>query len=819
MNAFISDLRYAIRQLRKSPGFSLAAVLTLALGIGASATIFCYIDAYWLHPLSVPRPDNIVRLFATTQSQQEGQFSFPDFEALTQRVTALQGPSAGLVAIGGRGSMMPRSDGTAVMLLTNVVSSNFFDVMGVQPALGKLFTAQDAAQMRTNPGVVLGYHCWQRDFGGDPKIVGKSITLLRGKDRRNQVVVLGVLPQQFRDIDPQADRDIWMTSDAWAATGNAGELKTRSFHWFYVLGRLAPGATVKQANEQVASVASALAVTDPADHRGYGARAVSDFNYRMSKAGTSGLVLFAIVGGVVLLAIVNVAHLMLARGLVRTQEVALRLSLGGRRWRVARQLLIENFVLGLLGLLGGVATTVLLSSLLPRMLVLQPVTMRDYGFGAQFQIDARVFLFASALALVTMLLLSLVPMSLVARTQLLESLRSRAQAHTGGKTPSVRRVAVWLQIGISFAVLAATGVLVRSFLNTRTRPIGITRNQVLVMFTQEPEAPIRDAVLSDLSALPGVTRTAYAIRSPLMLSEGGISTKMVLLGNAGMPDPVDIKFNAVSHDYLDVTGTQILRGRSFNQADDADAPPEVIVSETMARKYWGSRDPIGQVIRLPRLNRGTGLDARIVGVAMDAPINAIGEIPEPYMYIPFRYSPFGEITFVAETGQNAMSLAPAARQVLVRANPLLDPMFVTSLPELIRYSAADYQALAELVSALGAIGILLTVIGLNGFLAFCVTQRRREIGIRMALGATREATARLIVEDTTRIAAIGFAIGIALAIAVGRLESAVLFGVHPLDGISYGIALLMMAAAIALAAWLPARRAASVEPMEALRSE
>ena len=213
------------------------------------------------------------------------------------------------------------------------------------------------------------------------------------------------------------------------------------------------------------------------------------------------------------------------------------------------------------------------------------------------------------------------------------------------------------------------------------------------------------------------------------------------------------------------------------------------------------------------------IDARVIGVAKDAPIDKIGELPEPYMYIPFRLSSFGELTLVVETGQNAMSLAPAARQVLVRANPLLDPMFVSSLPELIRYSAADYQALAELVSALGVIGILLTVIGLNGFLAFCVTQRRREIGIRMALGATREATAKLIVRDTTQLAGIGLAIGIALAVAVGRLESAVLFGVHPLDGISYGIALLIMAAAIVLAAWLPARRAASVEPMEALRSE
>ncbi len=426
MNAFLNDFRYAIRQLRKSPGFTLAAVLTLALGIGSSAAIFCAIDAFWLHPPNDPHPGNIVRLFATTQQDQEASFTYRDYEALSKRVTALQGPSAGMVAIAGRGSMMPRTDGTALMLLTNVVSNNFFEVMGIRPFVGRLFTTEEAQQSRTHPMVVLGYSCWQKEFGGNPKIVGQSITLMRGKDRRFQVAVLGVLPPEFRDIDPQDNRDIWMPTESWAAVGNADELTTQSFRWLSVLGRLVPGATLAQANEQVAAVASALAVADPTDHHGYGARVISDFNYRMGRAGTAGIVLFAIVGGVVLLAIVNVAHLMLARGLARTPEIALRLSLGGRRWRVARQLLIENLVLGMSGLFLGMVVAMGFSILLPRILVLAPATLRDYGMGPQFQTDARVFLFAASLAMATMLLLSLVPLSQVARTQLLPVLRSQA---------------------------------------------------------------------------------------------------------------------------------------------------------------------------------------------------------------------------------------------------------------------------------------------------------------------------------------------------------------------------------------------------------
>ncbi len=819
MNAFLNDIRFALRQLRKSPGFTLAAVLTLALGIGSSSTIFCAIDGFWLHPLNIPHPGNLLRLFATTQQEQEGEFSYPDYEALARRVTAMQGPSAGLVTAGWRGILMPRSDGTAVMLLTSVVSSNFFDVLGVKPHLGRLFTAQDTPQMRTHPGVVLGYRCWQRDFGGNPNIVGQSITLLRGKDRRNQVAVLGVLPPQFRDIEPQANHDLWMPAESWAAIGHGGDLTTQSYRWFRVLGRLAPGATVEKANEQASTVASALAVSDPIDHRGYGARAVSDFDYRMSKAGTAGLVLFAIVGGVVLLAIVNVAHLMLARGLARTPEIALRLSLGGRRWRVARQLLIENLVLGVSGLCMGLVVAVALAVSLPKILVLAPVTVRDYGMGPQFQVDARVFVFASLLALVTMLLLALVPLSQVARTALLPALRSQATSHTGGRTPALRRVAVWLQIGISFALLVAMGALVRSFLNTRSKPIGITRDQVLVLNTQDPDAQLRNTVLAELQALPGVRQTAYAIRSPLMLAEGGTSTRILLPGQPGMRDPVDVKYNAVSYNYLNLIGTAVVKGHGFTEADDLDAPPAVVVSETMARKFWGDQDPLGQIVRLTRFNQDADLDVRVIGVAEDAPINAIGELPEPYMYIPFRFRSYGTVTLVLKTAQNAMALAPTARQVLIHTNPLLDPMFVSSLPELIRYSASDYQTMAELVSALGLIGILLTVIGFHGFLAFRVTQRRREIGIRMALGATREATERLVARDTARIATVGLAIGIVLAIAAGRLESAVLFGVRPLDPLTFAAALVAMALSVTLATWLPARQAAAIEPMEALRSE
>jgi predicted permease len=824
MQSVLQDLRYAVRQLRKAPGFTAAAVLTLALGIGSSSAIFCLIDGLWMHPMSIPHPGRIARVFGTTAQDQEGLFSYPEFQTLTQRATAFQGQSAGLVAIGGRGSLMPRPDGTSQLLLTNVVSSNFFTVLGVRPLLGRAFSAADAERLRTHPGVVLGFDSWKKDFAGDPNIVGKQIPLRHGKNRVEQIEVWGVLPQSFRAIDPGESRDLWMPAETWAAITDPAQLTSRQFRWFNLIGRLAPGATATQANDQVAAIAGALAAADPVNNHDRGARAVSDFSYRMSQAGTSGLLLFSIVGGVVLLAIVNVAHLLLARALTRAPEVALRLSLGARRWAVARQLLVENLLLGVVSLAAGLALAAALAAALPRLLIEEPVMLQSLGSGLQFHLDTRVFVFAALLALITILLLALVPLGQAARSELLPVMQANAGTRTAGKVPLLRRAAVWLQIGISFALLVSMGALVRSFINTRTQSIGITRNQVLAAFTQEPDAPMRDAVIANLRALPGVRNVAYGIRSPLMPSEGGMQAKVTLPSHPELHNPVEIKFDAVSPGFMQVVGTPILRGRGFNAADDADGPPVVIVSSAMAQKYWPGQDPIGQVVNLPGFStnddgKGTDLEARVIGVAQDVPIYQLGEVPEPYMYVPFHFVDYGEITFVIGTRQNAMSMAQDARQVLIHANPLLDPMMVTSLPELIRYSAGDYQMMAELVTALGLIGLALTVVGLYGFLAFRVTQRRREIGIRMALGATREATAWLVVRDTARLAAIGLGLGVLLSIAAARVETAALFGVRPLDAISFAAALAVLSLAIVAAALLPARRAASIDPIQALHTE
>jgi predicted permease len=821
---FALDIRYALRQLRRAPGFAATAVLTLALGIGASSAIFCLVDDLWLHPLRVPHPGELVRVFATSKQSPaalEGvdtYFNFSEYQAIAARTTALKT----VVALGRRGSLMVRPDGTSALLLTNVVSSNFFQGMGIHPLLGRIYTPSDAAQLRTHPGVLLGYGFWRREFGGDPRIVGRQISILRGKDHRSQVEIWGVLPSSFREIDNGMDRDLWMSTETWAAVAQADELTSREFRWFKVIGRLASGTTIAQVNQQVAATARALELADPQANRGRGARAISDFSYRMDRAGTTGLVLFAIVGCVVLLGTVNLAQIMFARALSRAPEVALRLSLGASRPIVARQLLLENLLLGIFGLGAGMGLAGLLAALFPRLMVSEPAMLVAIGSGSSdFHVDWRIFLFATTLAFITMVLLALIPLSQAASTELLPVLQSASTSRTSGKAPLLRRAAIWIQIAVSFALLISTSVLVRSFVNTRTQSLGLTRDQVLLAWTQDPDASMRDEVVQRMQAMPGIDRVAYAIRVPLSLSEGGIAVKALLPSHPEIHDPLEIKYNAVSAGFLDVIGTRVLRGRGFVPADDQPGPAVILIDRAMAQKYWPGQDPIGQVIDLVGFNTAAGskLDARIIGVTEDAPINQIGEIAEPYIYMPFHLSQMGEVTFALRTKQNAMSMGQSVRQLLIHVHPLLDPMMVTSLPELIRYSAGNYQMMAELVSALGLIGLLLTVVGLYGFLAFRVNQRRREIGIRMALGASRETTALLILGDTARIACIGLALGIVLALGATRLETSMLFGVPSLDTLSITGALAVLAIAITLAAWLPARRAASIDPMQALRTE
>jgi putative ABC transport system permease protein len=676
--------------------------------------------------------------------------------------------------------------------------------------------------LENTPVVVLGYSFWRRHFSGDPSVVGKSITLVRG-DFRMPAEILGVLPPSFREVDNGADRDLWMPPQTWLMIAGPKESTAWDFRWFNVLGRLAPGASVPRAQSELRTVARSLELSHPASNRDRAMDVMSDLHYRLGNAGSTGAFLFAVVGLVVVLCVVNVANLLLARGLARTKDAAIRIALGGSRARVFAQALVENLLLAVMSLAAGLCIYLLITANFPRLLsrmLTGPIMLGYEGSATSpFQTDLRLLTFACVLTTAAFGALALVQLWQLSRAEVLQVIRSGGSSRSiGGRAPRLRRALLSGQIGISLMLLIGTGVLVRSFVNTQNAPLGITRANVLSAFCMLPTSngmAKSEEAMRQFRAMPGVEQVAYAIRSPLMLSEGGMDQKVLVPGHTNPDNAPEIKYNAVSSNYLTLTGTRILAGRGFDPQDDISGPPVVVISRTMARRYWNDKDPIGGTIRLV----SRGMDARIVGIAEDAPINAIGELPEPYFYLPFRFQGWGEITFLVRSRQDAMALAQPVRDKLVGIDPQFGPIMVTSMAELIQFFSASYRVAAELVTALGLLGLLLTIVGLSAFLMYRVQQRTAEIGLRMALGSTRREAAMLVFREVLRATMIGALLGLPLALIGLRLAASALFGVRSWDPLSIAAALLVLSMVVAATALIPARRAAGVEPMTALRYE
>lgn len=804
----LRDFRHAFRVLAARPGFTLVAALSLALGMGANSAIFGLIDALWFRPLAVPKSSEIVRVFSVTDQNRGGMLSYPEYLDLKNQATQMRE----VLAIGGRGARLVQGNRHQLLSL-NMVSSNFFTALDVKPALGRVFTPQDEADPSRPPAVLLGDSCWRRYFGGDPNIVGKQIRIQRVHD--DLYTVIGVLPKSFRDIDTGSDRDLWFSRQAWARLGDTSELEARGNRWFQVLGRLGPGATEKSANAQVETIASRMAAAWPATNKARRASVISDLHFRMQQAGGNGLVLIAIVLLVVMISSVNVANLLLSRAGTRGKEMAVRLALGAGRGRLIRQLMAENILLGLLGLAGGVGIGTWLIEILPALMVQPP------GFNSTiyFQFDSRVLLFSLMISAATVLLFGLAPAWKSARPDLLPALKGDAAfgISTGRGWP-LRNWLVAAEVGIAMTLLVCAGVLVRSFANTRSNDIGFARKQLLLVWLSNGDAkpPLYRDVIARFEAMPGVRSVAAAVRAPLSLSSNGMFQRVTFPGRtefAGAP-PFEIKYNSVTRNFLSTMGTPVVRGRGFEERDEIKDATSVLINENMAQRFWPGQDAIGKTVaigsRAPRVHT-------VIGVVKNAPINAVGEIPEPYLYLAYWPNFEEEATFLIETQGDATALAQTARGVLKSVDSRLDPLTITTENELIRYSAQNYQVTAELVGTLGLLGLILTAVGLYGVVSYGVSQRTRELGIRMALGAGRGDTLRLVLREVALVGLVGMAAGLPLALVATRLFSSLLFGVGAWDVSTFAGAAILLSSVLMLAGFLPARRATAIAPVSALR--
>lgn len=796
------DLRHAARFLGHSPTFTLTAVLALALAIGANGAIFSLVDGLWFRPPGIRSPRAVVRVFATTPTSQTALWSFPEYAALRDQTTSFDG----VLARGHRGALLVGKDGTSQLLLVNVVSMNFFTALGVTPAYGRLFAPGDEVSLERAPGVVLGHAFWQRHFGGDPSVVGQSVPL-GGKS----AIVLAVLPPSFREIEADADRDLWMPPPTWALLSNANEFTRRDSRWFDVLARRRPGVSVAAAGTEVSTLASSLARDFPETNRGRGARVTSDLDYRLEQGGINAIALFALVLLVVVITCVNVANLLLARADGRTREMAVRLALGAGRARLLRQLMLESAVIGAAGAAAGLLVAMWFIRILPVLLVQPP------GFQSPvlFETDTRVVLFTLSLTVLTTVLFGLTPSLIAARTNVATLVKAGPLSRRGGLRLGGGLVVS--QVTLSLVLLSAAAVLAKSFVETGRADLGFARKPLLTAWTtQSVPRAAGERAIEQLTALPGVRRVAVALRAPLSLSGGGraravITDDMSTPPASGYPQ---IKFNAVSATYFETLGIPLREGRTFIPEEDTAGEQPVVVNERFVEEVFHGRSPVGRTIRLGSVESAP---CRIVGIVANTIINQLSELPEPYFYVPFWRDNYGELTFLIETDRDPAALAPLVRATLKQADARLDPRQLVTMAQFVAYSASSYRATAALAAALGLVGLVLTGLGVYGVVASRAVRRTKEIGIRVALGAARGDVLRLVLAEGARLGLLGVAIGVPAALTMTRVIHSLLFGVNPWDATALVAAIVALSAVVAAATLVPAWRAVRTNPSTALR--
>ncbi len=795
------DIRFGARMLRKNPGFTAVAVLTLALGIGANTAVFTVAEAALLRSWPAKSPERLAKIIATTPQGRDDSFSYPDYQDLSEQCRSLEG----IIAWSRHGKIL-RVGSESQFVLDDWVSPNYFTVLGVNAQRGRTFSAKP--NPTDEPIVVISDVLWHRVFNADPNLIGKSIMLT---DRSYTVV--GIAPPHFRGLQRGVPTDLWLP----VTMEYGGELQDRAYHDFELLGRLRPGVTAEQAKAELDTIGQRLAEAYPATNKARTFTLVSE-SERLREAVFPTFMLMTAVGLVLLICCANAAGLVLARSEMRQREVAVRLAVGAGRGRLVRQLLTENALLASLGAGLGLLLATWLFSLQPALL--PPVSV---DVGLDLRLDTSVLAFTLVVTVLTVIIFGLVPALQAAKSNLVPALKSEHSAGGPGRRFGMRNVLVLGEIALSVVLLTASGLLLRSLLYSRGMNVGFDTRKSLLFFDLTPglagynaEGSLRffQQVAEKTGGLPGVKRVSFARRVLLSDSGGGADQRVSIPGvelPQGQPN-IPVKFNAVGLDYFETIGTRLIEGRDFTAADNHLRARVVLISQTMARRFWPGRDPLGQHI----VADGKGF--QIIGVVEDAKINGIHEAPEPYMYFPFAQSRIGEGTLIVETRGDPRTMLAAIRSEIASVDPKV-PLAIRTLNYLLQQAFWADQTAAAFVGALGIMGMFLAAIGLYTVIAFLVSRRRHEIGIRMALGAEHHDVLRLVVSQGLKLAAIGIVIGLAVSLAVTRLMSDLLYGVRPRDPVTFAVSSAVVILIALVASYIPARRATRVDPMIALRYE
>jgi putative ABC transport system permease protein len=806
----VQDLRYGLRLLMKSPMFTAVAVLTLALGIGINTAIFSVINALLLRPLDgVSDPGRLVRISRQYADRRwPSDSSYPDYldyrtQATTLSGVALTTPTAFHISASSR---TERVDG-------EMISSNYFDVLGVGAAYGRLITPADDIESGAADGAVLSYRLWQRLFGGSPSVVGMPIAL-----DGHSFVVVGVANERFTGAQIGTPRDVWVSVRTLRRTNprRAVLLDNRHASWVQLFGRMTPSVTMDEARSQLSTIAARL----ESDHPDTNARARvrvdpglgRDVEVEEPLRAFASLP-FAAATVVLLIACANVAGLLLARSASRRREVATRLALGAGRLRVVRQLLTESTLLALAGggagLLVGRWLTVWLQRLLPeRYLFLT--------FDLDFGVDWRVFLFTLTVATVTAVLFGLLPAVQASRPDVVAALKASRGSRSGGLGTTARGTLVMAQVALSLMLLVAAGLCVRTLQNAAAIDTGYDLDHVLTArldlakqsYSEARGRVFQQQLIERLQAMPGVEAAGLAVTLPLNDGrwEDGIR-------RAGDPARVQTFFNVVSTRYLDAMHIPIVLGRRFADSDGDSSARVTIVNQRLAQVLWPNRSPVGETVTY----KGQALE--IVGVARDIKGRNLLEPPGPMLYLPLSQAYEPAVILHVRAALEPTQLTAVVQREVARLDATLPLYSVKMLDDHLRATLTPQRLLAYVISSFGVLALVLAVVGLYGLLSYTVTERSAEIGVRVALGADKAQIVTLFLSQGMRTAAAGIAVGLAAAVVVTRLMKSVLFGVSPLDPVSLVAGSLLLIGASFLACYVPARRAARSDPNTALRYE
>lgn len=815
MTTILRDLRYAARQLANAPLFTGLAILSFGLGIGANTTVYTWARALLFDPFPVASEGSrLVSMNITDKNQGFISTSYPDYRDIKARTKTLDGVIAlRSTSVGLGGGDKP------VRVYAEVVSGEYFDVLGVPLALGRGFLPSEDATPLSSAVLVIGYELWQREFGGDPAIIGRSV-LVNAKS----FTVVGVAADGFFGTRQGLASEVWapLMMQEWLEPGGAGRLEQRGNSWLSTMGRLAPGFTVQAAQAELATIGLALAREYPENaNPGKGISLAPLWRAPRSPAETMGPVL-AVLGGVALLvlaiAAMNVASLLLARAMGRRREISVRVALGASRGRIVRQLLAESFLLSLAGGLTGVFVAYAGgASLLERLI---PPTNFPVRLGAV--VDGQVLAVAVVLGVGTGLLFGLVPALQTSRPDASTVMREEAGSVAGssGRSRWFRRLVVG-QLAGSTVMLVIAGLFVRSLDRASSFDVGFDPKGVLIssvdLFTSGYNAErgqmFFEQLKDEASHLPGVTAVALARRVPLGFG-GSSSTTFEVEGFEAAKDANPWGFfNVISPGYFEVMRMPLSKGRGFEAADSATAPAVAVINNTMAQRFWPGKDAVGGRFRL-------GPDwVTVVGVAEDAVYRDLSEQKAPWFFLPLAQRYRADMTLMLRSSSDPVALAEPVRQLTARLDPNLALFGTRTLEDHIKAAAVRQSVGGQMLSVLGILGLLLAAVGLFGTLAFGVAQRTREMGIRLALGGFRDNLVLMVVEEGLMLSAKGVAVGLVLAVGAGRLMKGLLLGVSPWDPATLAPVVLILGLASLLACLVPAWRAASTDPMKALRAE